>query len=137
MKTKRLVILIILMGFTVSLTVAQDFISTGLLQNIDSVRNVLKTANNDTVRVDALVRLSNYYKFNRPDSAIYYGNEALTLANQIKYEGGIIDALNFLSLSHKTLGNYPRALQIALQGIKLADNYKLELKKAVFLKNFQ
>jgi two-component system NtrC family sensor kinase len=133
MKAKRLVILIILIGFTVDLTVAQDFISTGILQDIDSVRNVLKTSNNDTVRVDALVRLSNYYKFNRPDSAIYYSTEALTLANQIKYEGGIIDALNFLSLSHITLGNYPRALQIALQGIKLADNYKLELKKAVFL----
>ena len=64
MKTKRLVILIILIGFTVSLTVAQDYISTGRLSDIDSVRNILKTAYNDTVRVDALVRLSNYYKFN-------------------------------------------------------------------------
>jgi signal transduction histidine kinase len=133
MKTKRLVILIILIGFTVSLTVAQDFISTGILQNIDSVRNVLKTANNDTVRVDALVRLSNYYKFNRPDSAIYYSTEALTLANQIKYEEGIISAMTFLSISHQTLGNYPRALQIALQGIKLTEKYKLNSQKAHLL----
>jgi two-component system NtrC family sensor kinase len=133
MKAKRLVILIILTWFTVNVTVAQDFISSVRLRDIDSVRNILKTTDNDTVRVDALVRLSDYYKFNRPDSAIYYSTEALKLANQIKYEKGIIEAINFLSISHKTLGNYPKALQISLQGIKLAEKYKLSGQKARFL----
>lgn len=54
----------------------------------DSIRIEFLKATSDTSRVMGLAQLSDYYKFNRPDSAIFYGNKALRLAREINFPKG-------------------------------------------------
>lgn len=131
MKVKYFIFIISI--FQINSIFAQDFISSERLQTIDNLKQELLFVENDTIHVNVLVQLSNTYKFNKPDSAIFYANKALILANQINYQEGILEALSFLALTHMELGNDSKALQICLQGIKLAEKYNMIYDKAKLL----
>jgi two-component system NtrC family sensor kinase len=93
----------------------------------------LDTARQDTTRVLLLAVLANYYKSDLPDSALYYGYKALALARQIKFPQGEVEALGFMAIALETLGNDSKALQIALQGLKIAEKNNLIGHKAGLL----
>src|SRR5215210_3059692 len=71
----------------------------------DSLKHELTISTPDTNRVLVLAELVNYYKFNIPDSAFFYGQQALTLARQIKFPKGEAQALLYLSVANSALGN--------------------------------
>lgn len=50
---------------------------------VPSIQFELATANNDTLRADALARLCSNLIHSEPDSARYHGNKALELATRI------------------------------------------------------
>lgn len=87
----------------------------------------------DTTRVNLLNDLCNYFKFDRPDSAIFYGYQAVSLARQIKFPEGEVRAMSNIALIQGILGNFSKALQILLQGGKIADKNNLAFEKAVLL----
>ncbi len=78
----------------------------------DSLKHELTISRPDTNRVLVLAELINYYKFNIPDSAFFYGQQALTLARQIKFPKGEAQALLFLSVTNSALGNASKALEL-------------------------
>ena len=75
----------------------------------------LDTATQDTTRVLLTVELANYYKYNLPDSSLFYGYKALELARQIKFVRGEVRAMYYILFAHMVLGNDSKALQICLQ----------------------
>src|SRR4030095_6395160 len=81
----------------------------------------LDTARQDTTRVLLIAELVNYYKSDLPDSALFYGYKALALARQIKFPKGEVSALGYMSIALNTLGNDSKALETALQGLKIAE----------------
>ena len=106
--------------------VAQENIRDSLLQE-------LRTVQYDSSRIWLLYELAGIYRFNRPDSAIYYGKKAWELARRINHPAGEVAALRYMAISHITLGNDGKALQLDLEGIKLADQHGLLKDKMILL----
>lgn len=100
---KKILAIIIILLVVRSVSAAQD----PLLQ---SIKQQWSVAGNDTSRVLALVEYCSYYKFKIPDSAMFYGAKALTLARQIEYPKGEIQAMNYIALSQSAFGNPAKAL---------------------------
>src|SRR3954452_25354261 len=100
--------------------------SNGLSQEHQNILHGLDTAKQDTTRVLLMIYLANYYKTDLPDSALFYGYKALALARQIKFPTGELDALAFMSITLSILGNESKALQMALQSLKIAEKNHLE-----------
>ena len=109
--------------------------SFGFAQNSwrDVTRQDLANASSDTIRVLLLIEMCNDYKFDRPDSALYYGYNALTLARKIKFIDGELKSINLLALTELTFGNELKALLLNFEGIKIAEKNNLNYHEA-FLK---
>ena len=101
----------------------------------ENILHDLDTARQVTSRVLATAELANYYKFYLPDSALFYGYKALALARQIKFPKGEARALAYIILAQLVLGNDSKALQLTLQGLKIAEKNNLVYDKAIFLIN--
>ena len=91
----------------------------------------LDTAKQDSSRVLLMAEFSNYYKLNRPDSAVIYGYRALTLARKIKFAKGELTALHTLIITQLNLGNDSKALQMCLQANKIAEQNNMSYYKAL------
>jgi signal transduction histidine kinase len=87
----------------------------------------------DTSRALLLAETANYYKFKKPDSGFFYAYKALALARQINFPKAHAIALQFIGITHITLGNDAKALQIILQAAKIAEENNLIGIKAVNL----
>ena len=115
------------------LTILLAFQNIGIAQN-SNLKNIwqeLVIAQQDTNRVDLLLDLCDEYKLARPDSAIYYGNKALLLANKINYPKGEVNALILIILAHNAIGNDTQALGINLHAIKIAKKNNMNFEKVI------
>ncbi|MCK5370892.1 MAG: hypothetical protein KAQ62_20150, partial [Cyclobacteriaceae bacterium] len=105
------------------------------LANYKELHHLLSTSAKDTSRVNILNQLSHFHKFQYPDSGIYYGSTALALARTVEFHPGELAALHVVALSHRTLRNYSKALQIDLEGLRLAEKYNVKSYQGIFLFN--
>jgi signal transduction histidine kinase len=94
----------------------------GLAQNkfIDSVRNELYKAKDDTTKVFCLSFLGYYWRFTNLDSSMWYSNAALSFAQQLKYARGEADALTNLGTAFREKGEFPQALKTQLTALEIA-----------------
>src|SRR4051794_12423368 len=93
---------------------------------LDSLRNALVHAANDTVRMDIYSNISDFYGESNRDSAIYYINQSLVLAQQLKLklnEAIYLDG-NAYELMH--LRDYSKSLQASLKALKIAEDPESE-----------
>ncbi len=101
-----------------------------LAQNrfIDSTRTQLHMARHDTTRVLLLSDLCYFFRYTNIDSAMYYGEKALALAEQISFKRGISSALNKLGLAYREKGDLPKSLALQYKALNIAieNNYLLE-----------
>ena len=103
-----------------------------------SVRQKLNGATSDTSRILAMAEMCQAYKFDRPDSALYYGYNALLLAQKINFPKGEATAVKELALAEIAIGNDLKGLQLYLELGKIADenNYLLEKAQSIWGKGF-
>ena len=99
----------------------------------DDILYRLDTTTQDSSRVLLTAELANYYKYYLPDSSLFYGYKALEFARKIKYAKGEVKALGYILMTQNILGNDSKALQIALQGLKIAERNNLPNGKAALL----
>src|SRR5450755_3746426 len=104
-------------------------------KNIDSLFSVLRTAREDTSKVNTLNFLSRQLRAERSDylQAKKYAEDALALSEKLSFKKGIANADNNIGYNNWSLGSYPEgirnhsaALEVSLQiGYKqgLADAY--------------
>jgi len=123
---KKYITLIVLLFLIQVISLAQ---STGLVR----LWHELDTVNQDTSRVKIMVRLCTHYQFNKPDSALYYGNSAVVLARKINFPRGETQAMSHMSVAQQSIGNYANALKISLQAMKIAEENQLAGDKAATL----
>jgi two-component system, NtrC family, sensor kinase len=99
----------------------------GSAQNkrVDSLKHELAISKPDTSRVLVLVQLCNELKFTVLDSAFYYGQEAVTLARQIKFPKGEASALYYLAVTNLSFGDNSKALELAFKSFQIADKNDL------------
>lgn len=92
--------------------------------NLDSLRNLLSKSKPDTNALDLMRDLAVGYDHFHPDSTYYYGRQMYLLSqrlNNVRFE---ISGLRNMSIGLRQMGNYPKALEFALQGLKLCDQTK-------------
>jgi two-component system, NtrC family, sensor kinase len=105
----------------------------GISQNSwrENIRQRLNTATTDTSRVRAMASMVNSYKFDKPDSALYYGYNALLLARKINFPKGEALTLRELALAEIAIGNEPKGLQLYLKLERIAVENNFSLEKAI------
>ncbi|HEY6975223.1 MAG TPA: tetratricopeptide repeat protein [Chitinophagaceae bacterium] len=87
---------------------------------IDSLLRELKTVT-DTNRVNVLDELCAEYRRRDADKSIQYGEEALAIAQNLRFEKGVTSAMQHLSGAYTEKGNYKQSLDLRLQ---LLEKYK-------------
>ena len=108
MKWSILFLLILL--FTKSHVLAQS-------TKVDSLLSRLKTAKEDTNKINLLNQLSYSYRNRQPDSGLFYGEAAMALAKKLKWKEGMANAYNCIGNNYYSLSDAPKA----------SDNYKQAL----------
>lgn len=98
-------------------------VSKGQHRVTDSLHRELSISTQDTNRVLLLSELSLQYRLSTPDSAMWYGQKALSLARQINYPKGEADALGSIGFVMREMGNLPNALKVEFKAIQLAEEH--------------
>ena len=127
-----------LVGYTISVGLMKSFFlllsflmmnSAGFTQQpyLDILHDQLNQAKKeDTTRALALCSLADYYGFIQSDSCFYYASQAARLSKKLHFTYG--EYLTYLATFHgfNTQGNYPMALQAALDYLKTSEELKNE-----------
>ncbi len=87
----------------------------------DSLKQLLATSKEDTSRVLLLNNIARTYIYSKPDSAILLAVQALDLSQKIHFSKGEMLVLNVMGNVFVNTGNYPRALEVYLRGLKIAE----------------
>jgi tetratricopeptide (TPR) repeat protein len=111
-----------------AITKAQDY------HYIDSLKKLVSTTRQDTIRVQAYIGLSDEYAWYYPDTSLSYAMPGLALAKKIRYEMGELRMLFAMSEALATQYNYSRALQLRFQALELAK--KLNMPEGIALAYF-
>ncbi|MCY7310507.1 MAG: tetratricopeptide repeat protein, partial [Chitinophagaceae bacterium] len=86
----------------------------------DSLKLLLLNEKTDTGRVIRLAELSFEYLESKPDTTMVLALEALSLASKIGFVKGEAISLNRVGNAYRAFGNnYPKAMEIYLQALKL------------------
>jgi tetratricopeptide (TPR) repeat protein len=98
----------------------------GLAQNklIDSLKYQLAIAKQDTSRVLIMADLARSYSIVKPDSGMKYAQQALELAQKIKYLEGEATALNNLAGIYREQGDLPSAMNLILKAFSIAEAHQ-------------
>lgn len=98
-------------------TAARNFKS-----NIDSLRYMLKTEQEDTSRAIYSYKLCwEYMRKGLFDSAMYFGNSALDISEKANFKKGIIGAYGNMGNAFYAQSNYPQALEYYFKTLKVAE----------------
>jgi two-component system NtrC family sensor kinase len=91
-------------------------------EQADSLQLIWNNTTNDTLRMGIARSLSNYYSEINIDSALYYAQQQVALARQLKLKLWEADALDGIGYVLSRLKDYPRSLQAFLAGLEIAEN---------------
>lgn len=103
------------------------FMATARTQpyNMDSLHDLLSKSKPDTNTLQQMNDLAYGYVHFHPDSSYYFGRQEYLLAGQLN--NFAYQALGLLCMSKglRQMGNYPMALEYALQGLKISEQKNL------------
>ena len=87
----------------------------------DRLMNDLAIANQDSTRVKIMSRLCSYYYSVNADSSLFYGKQALILAQKIKFSKGEVSTLRRLGFTTLLVGDIPEALKLTFKGLQISE----------------
>ncbi len=88
-------------------------------KKIDSLHALLKTAKEDTNKVNILNSLSRELSSNNPQQALNYAQKALQLSNNLKYKGGMANSYSYIGCSYCDQSDYSKALKYFFKSLKI------------------
>ncbi len=114
---------ILLLIFTKTFMQAQMHSQKGILPNakVDSLKNKLKYANEDSNRVNTINNLAWIMQRSEPFKALDYAAQSLSLAEKIDFKPGISDAYQLLGSVKYNIGEYEKALEFYLKAIAVSE----------------
>ncbi len=77
---------------------------------IDSLKTQYNNATNDTVKIKCLIKISNTFKVNYPDSSLYYANKLLAFAEEKQMLYYISDAYDLISNIYEQKGDLEKCI---------------------------
>ena len=91
----------------------------------DSLEKKLQDKNlADTTRLKLLYKLSREYTFNAPDKALISIEQTIALAQKLKNQKTIGDVLSLKGKVLKNNGDFPHAIEVHLQALKIKESIK-------------
>lgn len=88
-------------------------------QNIDSIQKVLKTAKDDTNKVNTLNKISRQLNnTGEHEKSLKYANEAISISQKLSFKKGEATGYKNLGNIYINQSNYPKALEYYLQSLK-------------------
>ena len=88
---------------------------------VDSLKGLLATALNDSIKADLLVDISNEYRLYNLDTAKAFANRALALAEKKGYKKVIARAYNSLGSATTYSGDYSSAIELHKKSLKIRE----------------
>ncbi|MEO5647865.1 MAG: hypothetical protein ABIQ56_05850, partial [Chitinophagaceae bacterium] len=113
-----------------------SFANAQTRRQIDSAYFILQHATNDTVRMDACSMLGGFYDDVSVDSGLYYCNKGIAIAEELDLQLNKAMMMAFTAWPLMKTGNYPGALKVINQALKIAEDPS-NGKKAGSLQNGQ
>jgi two-component system, NtrC family, sensor kinase len=101
------------------LTIIMTFVLFAHGQEAESSKNFPGTGQEDTNRVNKLLELAESYFFTKPDSCLFYSNQAIRLAQNIHFTKGELEALNEAGVALRILGDFPQALEMQFKALQI------------------
>lgn len=102
---------------------------------VDSLLKILQVTTADTARVRLLWTIARDMNKYNPDSALQLAQEGLYLARNTGDQEGESRSLGILANTFMKIGNYPRALELNLEKLKLEEKRKVPRNLASVLMN--
>jgi signal transduction histidine kinase len=90
------------------------------LKDTARFKDELSKATRDTTRTLLMAEIAEAYRAAFPDSALFYGQRALSLATQINFPKGQVVGLLSISVIQRELGNYSIALDDGIKALLIA-----------------
>lgn len=101
----------------------------------DSLRSLLNTDLPVEQRVSILNQLGWEYRDIRPDSSLFFSNQAMKLADKAQFISEYIQAINYMGIAYRNLGVYSKAFERYLEALKLAEENDIEEQRGYALIN--
>ena len=95
---------------------------------IDSAYLMLQHATNDTIRMAAYSMLAGLYDDINADSGLYYCNKGIAIAEKFNLRLSKAEIMALMGVHLMKTGNYPEALRVISQGLKIAEDPSNEEK---------
>ena len=92
------------------------------------LKQQLERTTNDTLRLKLLGDLQFSYVETNSDSSYYYGEQTTVLCRKLGYPLSEAFAMNLMGYALMNKGNYPRALQVLLTALQIANDPQSERK---------
>jgi signal transduction histidine kinase len=124
---KRIVFAFILLGIALSAQAQRKL--------IDSLRAKIKSATNDSTRLQAMLELGRAWYLSNPDSDVIISQQAYVLAAKEHLVTKQSAALNNIAIGYATLGDYPKAAQAFYKSLAIAESIHDELSIVRVLNN--
>ena len=105
------------------------------LNERDSLRHLVMNSREDTLKVWNYISLGQMYESNKPDSAIWFYEQALNLSRRLGYTRGIISYYTNVTYVYNIIGKKDTSLLLNLQSVKIARDYGDEERLASCMSN--
>ena len=90
-------------------------------RKIDSLQLLLRSAKEDTVKINLLNDLCWEYKFSNPYTALLLAKQALSLSQKALYSKGIIQAYSRTGVIYSSMSEYKKAFENMFNSLKIAE----------------
>ena len=105
--------------------------SEGSISMLDSLKQELEFVHNDSLKIQMMLQIADSYQHRNPDTAIYYSEEALQLAKQLKDIPSQMGAMAFTGGALINKGNLPKALELGIEAIEIGKNLPVQIAGGV------
>ena len=114
---------------TISISCLGQINSRNLYTLNDSLKLELEKPLNDSIKAYIFLRISENFLSINPDSAIFYSEKSISLAEKAKQLHIKVGATGFLAMAIMYKGNLPKAMETGLNAIELAKSIPSNLTK--------
>ncbi len=104
-------------------------------KKLDSLKQALSTAKEDSNKVNNLLQLSKGYMISAPEEAILYGIEARDLAQKLKFKPGKAYALKNIGMVYYNQSKYVETIEYWNHSYQLFDSIEDKVNAALLLNN--
>ena len=108
------------------LLVLFSHVAKAQLDFLDGLYHKLNNSKEDTSKVLVMSELADYYGFNQFDSCIVYSHKVIELSKKLNYPYGSFRGLRSLFFAYNSRANYPKALEVTLENLKVVEKLKKE-----------